>query len=292
MKRIRLKARAKINITLDIVARRDNGYHDVEMIMQTIDLYDRIILSKRQDSKIMIKTNLPYLPTDEKNLVYKIIQYFMDTYRISTGISVDLYKMIPVAAGLAGGSSDAAQTIIGLNKIYNLNLSTQEMLTIGSKFGSDIPYCILQGTALAKGLGDELELIHPFPKMYVVILKPRFSMSTATVYQNFDINEVTGITNTEAMVKAIEEEDTAYIYNHLYNVLETVTTKLHPTLVDMKERLLDLGAQGSLMSGSGPTVYGLFEDEKVAKEAVKLFRRERNMQFVYLTSIYNPKERI
>lgn len=291
MNKIRLKARAKINITLDIIARRENGYHDVEMIMQTINLYDRLILSKRQDSKIIIKTNLPYLPTDERNLVYKIIQYFMETYQVTTGISVDLYKMIPVAAGLAGGSSDAAQTIVGLNKLYELNLSLEEMLEIGGKFGSDIPYCIIQGTALATGLGDELTTLPPFPKMYVVILKPRFSMSTATVYQNFDLKNVTGITKTQEMVKAIENQDKSYICNNLYNILETVTTTLHPMIIQMKEKLLSLGASGSLMSGSGPTVYGLFEDEGLAKEAVKRFKKEKKMQFVYLTSIYNPTEK-
>ncbi len=290
MKEIRLKARAKINISLDIIGKRENGYHDVEMIMQTINLYDRLIMRKTKKPTIRIKTNLPYLPVDERNLVYKIIDYMRRQYSIREGLYVDLYKMIPVAAGLAGGSSDAAQTIIGMNKLFALGLTVEEMMDIGAMYGSDIPYCILQGTALATGLGEILEPLSPFPMMNVLIVKPKFSMSTASVYQQFDLSQVVHHPKTRKLIEAIDNSDKSYICDHLENVLETVTVKMHPELETIKQELSDLGANGVLMSGSGPTIYGLFWKQSEAEGALRRMKKERKIQFTYLTTVYNRKK--
>ncbi len=290
MKEIKLKARAKINITLDILGRRDNGYHDVEMIMQTVNLYDRLILRKIKNDKILIKTNLKYLPVDERNLVYKIIAYMKETYHLSGGVFVDLHKMIPVAAGMAGGSSDAAQTILGMNKLFDLKLSLDEMMKIGSMYGSDIPYCMVQGTALATGLGEEITYLEDFPSFHVLIVKPNFSMSTASVYQNFSLEDVDLHPQTAQVIEAINKGDRDKICHGLVNVLETVTPKIHPEINDIKKRISELGADGVLMSGSGPTVYGLFKDKKSAEKAHKTIKKDKNMQFVYLSTIYNRKK--
>jgi 4-diphosphocytidyl-2-C-methyl-D-erythritol kinase len=289
MKEIRLKARAKINISLDVIGRRDNGYHDVLMIMQTINLYDKLMLRKQKEDRITIHTNLHYLPTDERNLVYKIIHYFKVTYQIEDGVYVDLYKMIPVAAGMAGGSSDAAQTIIGMNKLFQLKLSLDEMLKIGEQFGADIPYCIIQGTALASGLGEELEILDPFPKTYVLIAKPRFSVSTPAVYQRYDQISHSEHPDTEALLDYIKAQDIKGICQNLGNVLESVTIEMYPEIEQIKAKMLGFGAEGSLMSGSGPTVYGLFTDKNEAEQAKKKLRKEHKLQFVYLTTIYNRK---
>jgi len=290
MREIKLKARAKINITLDIIGKRKNGYHDVEMIMQTINLFDRLIIRKIKRNKISIKTNLAYLPVDERNLVYKIIHYMKKTYHIEEGVFVNLYKMIPVAAGLAGGSSDGAQTILGMNKLFELNLTMDEMLGIGAKFGSDIPYCMIGGCALATGLGEKITLLEDFPDMHVLILKPKFSMSTAIVYQNFELNKVEIHPETKLVIKAIEENDTDIICDSLVNVLETVTSKIHPEINGIKNRVKKSGADGVLMSGSGPTVYGLFNNERAARGALRKFENEKTMQFAYLTTIFNRKK--
>ncbi len=291
MNEIRLKARAKINITLDIIGKRDNGYHDVEMIMQTVELFDQLIMRKTSKDKITIRTNLPYLPVDERNLVYKIIDYMRNKYSLSGGVFVDLNKKIPVAAGLAGGSSDGAQTIFGMNKLYNLKLLLEEMLEIGAKFGSDIPYCMIQGTALATGLGEKITYLDPFPEFYVVIVKPRFSMSTEVVYNNFDLGMVTEHPDTKAVINAISKGDKETICNNLVNVLETVTPQIHPEINVIKDRIKTLGAEGVLMSGSGPSVYGLFSDKHKAEVAVDELKADKKMQFVYLTSIYNRRKR-
>lgn len=289
MNTIKLKARAKINISLDIVGKRENGYHEVEMIMQTINLYDDMTLSKKDDDEITIKTNLTYLPTDRRNLIYQIIEYMKSEFNIKEGIHVDLFKRIPVAAGLAGGSSNGAQTILGMNQLFDLNLDTDTMLSIGQRFGSDIPYCMIQGTALATGLGEKIELLNPFPDFHVVLLKPKFGVSTATVYKGYNMNEAKKHPPTAALIEAIGNQDRTFICNNLVNVLESVSCKLHPEITMIKEQLIELEADGVLMSGSGPSVFGLFTDKVKAQVAVDVFKQSKQMQYVYLTTIYNIK---
>jgi len=289
MNEIKLKARAKINISLDIVGKRDNGYHDVEMIMQTINLYDDITLKKATTDDITIKTNLMYLPTDRKNLVYQIIEFMKKEYHISDGVYVDLFKRIPVAAGLAGGSSNGAQTILGMNELFELNLSMETMLSIGQKFGSDIPYCMISGTALATGLGEKIELLEAFPECHVVLIKPKFGVSTATVYKNYRLEEEKPHPKTKELIQAIVHQNLDFICDNLVNVLESVTCKLHPELNDYKDQLRLLGADGVLMSGSGPSIFALFKDRQLAQKASDFYRKNQQMQYVYLTTIYNVK---
>jgi len=289
MNEIKLKARAKINISLDIVGKRENGYHDVEMIMQTINLYDDISLKKVETDDITIKTNLMYLPTDRKNLVYQIIEFMKKEYHISEGVYVDLFKRIPVAAGLAGGSSNGAQTILGMNQLFELNLSMDTMLEIGQKFGSDIPYCMISGTALATGLGEKIELLDSFPVCNVVLIKPKFGVSTATVYKNYRLDEEKPHPKTKELVEAIVHQNLDFICDNLVNVLESVTCRLHPELIDYKEQLSLLGANGVLMSGSGPSIFALFKDRQLAQKACDFYKKNQQMQYVYLTTIYNVK---
>lgn len=289
MREIKLKARAKVNISLDIIGKRENGYHDVEMIMQTINLYDDLTMTKLDANEITIKTNLSYLPTDHRNLVYQIIEYMKQVYNIYDGVHVDLFKRIPVAAGLAGGSSNGAQTILGMNQLFELNLTMDAMLSIGQRFGSDIPYCMIQGTALATGLGEKITLLDAFPECNIVLVKPKFGVSTATVYKNYDINEDKIHPRTQDLIGAITAKDIDFICENLVNVLESVTCKLHPELNMIKEQLSELGANGVLMSGSGPSVFGLFKDKLLAEKARDSFKQKKQMQYVYLTSIYNIK---
>lgn len=289
MNSVRLKARAKINISLDVLGKRENGYHELEMIMQTINLYDKINMKKMDKDKIIIKTNVPFLPIDDRNLVYKIIQYMKEVYAIKQGVYVDLFKVIPISAGLAGGSTDGATTIQGMNDLFDLDLSLEEMLTIGKKFGTDIPYCLVGGTAIATGLGDEITYLDDFPDCFIVVVKPVFSMSTQYVYKNLDLNNITKHPDNELIIKAIQAGNLSDIANNLCNVLETVTTKQHPEINEFKKNMRKLGALGALMSGSGSCVYGLFKDEDLADEACIELRKHKSIKFAYKTTIYNRK---
>lgn len=289
MNKISIKARAKINISLDVTCKRPDGYHNVEMIMQTINLHDKLNIKKIRKDDIIIKTNLVFLPTNEKNLVYKVIKELKDAYSIKTGVFVDLYKVIPVAAGLAGGSSDAAAALIGMNKLFNLNLSIGELMEIGVKFGADIPYCLLRGTALAEGIGDQLTLLPPFPKCYIVIAKPNVNISTASVYNKLNFDEIQERPNTNLLIKGLEDGDLDLICNNLCNVLETVTIKDYPVIGELKEFMILGGAQGALMSGSGSTVFGIFKNKQKAFEVAHKLKLNDIARYVYTTTIYNRK---
>lgn len=288
MYRINIKARAKINISLDVLGKRPDGYHDVKMIMQTINLYDKINLKKIKGNQIKLQTNLPFLPIDKRNLVYKVIDYIKKEYDIKTGIFVDLFKVIPVAAGLAGGSSDAAATIIGMNKLFNLKMSTEDMMAIGTKFGADIPYCIMRGTALSEGIGEKLTPLKPFPKAHIVIAKPNISVSTAFVYGNLDVKGIKERPNTDAIIQGIEDGDLHGICKELGNVLETVTMKEYPVIKRIKDYMMDGGAIGALMSGSGPSVYGICEDKQTAYRLAHRLKVNNIAKFIYTTTIFNP----
>lgn len=287
MNTIRLKARAKVNMALDVVRRRKDGYHDVRMIMQTIDLYDKLTISKSDEPGIHIQTNLKYLPTDQRNLVYQIIEELMSLNNLPGGVEVDLYKMIPVAAGMAGGSTDAAAAIIGMNRLYELGMSKAKMKQFAKGFGADIPYCIDGGTVLAEGIGDEMTKLPDFPESYVVIAKPDFSVSTAFVYRNLQLNEETKHPRVDDMIVAIKAYRRDIIGALMSNVLEDVTVKEYPVIGEIKQQMMDAGAYGALMSGSGPTVFGLFDDKHEAAQAKRVMQQRKDIQFTYLTEIYN-----
>lgn len=255
-----VKAPAKINLTLDVLYKRPDGYHEVEMVMTTVDLADRILLEPRKDGNIVLTSNSSVIPTDDKNHAYQAAQLLKHTYGINEGVTITIDKEIPVAAGLAGGSSDAAATLRGLNQLWNLNLSIDTLAELGAKIGSDVSFCVYGGTALATGRGEKIEQLPPPPNCWVILAKPPISVSTASVYGGLSLDKVEH-PNTKEMIRALEEGNYELIYHTLGNVLESVTFQLHPEVKILKEQMKRFGADGVLMSGSGPTVFGLVDSE-------------------------------
>lgn len=289
MDKISLKALAKINLGLDVVRRREDGYHEVRMVMQTIHLFDRLNIEKTKDAGISIKTNLSFLPVNENNLIYKAGKLLMDEFNITEGVSVELDKRIPVAAGMAGGSTDAAAMLYGMNKIFDLGLSMQELKDRGVKIGADVPYCLMRGTALAEGIGEKLKSLPPMIKCPVLIAKPQISVSTKFVYENLKLDENTVHPDIDALIQDIKAKDLHEVCNHMGNVLETVTIPNYPIIDEIKKKMMCNGAIGAMMSGSGPTVFGLFEDEETAKKAYKEMKKSELAKQVYLKDIYNNR---
>lgn len=287
MDSIRLKARAKINIGLDIVSKREDGYHNMRMVMQTLSMFDKLNLKKLSGSNIEMKTNLSYVPANENNLCYKAAKLLLDEFNIKDGVYIELEKYIPVSAGMAGGSSDAAAVMVGVNKLYDLGLSVEELMKRGVKIGADVPYCLLRGTALAEGIGDELTRLSPFPECYVVVAKPSASVSTKSVFSKFRLDDVKQHPDIDGMIEAINAADLHQVAGKMGNVLETVTIGELPVINDIKAIMLDKGALNSLMSGSGPSVFGLYEDIKSAKDAFYELKRSRKAKQVFLTEIFN-----
>lgn len=287
MDNISLKALAKINLGLDVVRRRDDGYHEVRMIMQTINLFDRLEIKKIKESAIKIHTNLFFLPVNENNLVYKAAKLLIDEFGIQEGVSVGLTKKIPVAAGMAGGSTDAAAMLFGMNRLFGLGLSKKQLMERGVKIGADVPYCIMRGTALAEGIGDKLSPLPAMVKCPVLIAKPQISVSTKFVYQNLKLDDKTVHPDIDRLIEDIRNKDLNAVSDHMGNVLESVTIPNYPVISQIKEQMMDSGAVGSMMSGSGPTVFGLFDDSRTAQLAFGKIKRSGLAKQVYLTSIYN-----
>ena len=287
---ISLKALAKINLGLDVVRRRDDGYHEVRMIMQTIHLYDRLDIKRTKESGIQIQTNLSFLPVNENNLIYKAAKLLMDEFSITDGVSVKLDKRIPVAAGMAGGSTDAAAMLFGMNRLFSLGLTKRQLMERGVQIGADVPYCIMRGTALAEGIGEELSPLAPMVKCPVLIAKPSISVSTKFVYQNLKLDDATIHPDIDLLIEDIKAKKLYDIAAHMGNVLETVTIPNYPVIDEIKKHMLSHGAVGAMMSGSGPTVFGLFDDEATAKKAYKAMRSSHLARQVYLTSVYNNRK--
>ena len=255
-----VKAPAKINLTLDVLYKRPDNYHEVEMIMTTVDLADRIGLEPRTDGQIKIISTDRFVPNDERNFAYQAAKLLKDTYGITEGVSIKIDKEIPIAAGLAGGSSDAAATLRGLNEMWNLNLTMDELAEHGAKIGSDVSFCIYGGTALATGRGEKIKELPAPPTCWVVLAKPKIGVSTADVYGGLKLEGIKH-PDTKQMIDAIETQDYELVCKSLGNVLETVTFKLHPEVITIKEQMQRFGADAVLMSGSGPTVFGLVDSE-------------------------------
>lgn len=287
---ISLKALAKINLGLDVVRRREDGYHEVRMIMQTIHLYDRLDIKRTKESGIQIQTNLSFLPVNENNLIYKAAKLLMDEFSITDGVSVKLDKRIPVAAGMAGGSTDAAAMLFGMNRLFSLGLTKRQLMERGVQIGADVPYCIMRGTALAEGIGEELSQLPPMVKCPVLIAKPSISVSTKFVYQNLKLDDATVHPDIDRLIDDIRAKNLYDIAAHMGNVLETVTIPNYPVIDEIKKHMLSHGAVGAMMSGSGPTVFGLFDDEATAKKAYKAMRSSHLARQVYLTSVYNNRK--
>lgn len=256
---MKIKAYAKINIALDIVGKREDGYHLLRMIMQSIDLYDTIIIDK-VDSGIKLKCNKHYVPTDERNLAYKAAKLFIETYSINQGVEIDLVKNIPVSAGLAGGSTDAAGVLKLMNKIFNINASEEELKALGLKLGADVPYCISGGTALCEGIGEKITQLKPFKDKILVLIKPPFGVSTKEVYREFNLSKAIFHPKIEELIKAMEKDDIYFVSDNMKNLLENVTLKKHRVITNIKEEVKSNGSIGTMMSGSGPTVFAFFDD--------------------------------
>ena len=289
--RIQLKALAKINLGLDVLRRREDGYHEVKMIMQTISLHDDLEIRKTKTPGIQVKTNLYYLPTNENNLVYKAAKLLMDEFQIQDGVSIQLKKRIPVAAGMAGGSSDGAAVLWGINQMYGLGLSMQALMERGVRLGADVPYCIQRGTALAEGIGEKLSVLPPMPKCTILIAKPGISVSTKFVYENLHANDLKPEQHpdVDSMIEAMRQKDLGLLCSRMGNVLETVTIPAYPVINEIKRTMMDNGAIGSMMSGSGPTVFGIFDSPVAAKQAMKAVRAAKLAKQICLTTPYNVK---
>ena len=267
MNSIWINAPAKINLGLDVIRRREDGYHEVKMIMQSIRLFDRLTLAKSRTPGIHLSTNLSFLPTNEDNLVYKSAKLLLDAFDIKSGLDIRLDKRIPVAAGMAGGSTDAASCMLAINRLFGLKLSINQLMDMGVKLGADIPYCLLKGTALSEGIGEILSPLPKAPDCYVLIAKPGFHVSTRFVYANLKLDETTIHPDIDCMISCIRDNDLYGMCSHMANILETVTIPEHPEIETIKSTMRENGALGALMSGSGPTVFGIFDDFDKAKAA-------------------------
>ena len=284
---MKLRAYAKINLGLDVLRRREDGYHDVKMIMQTIQMYDMLEMEKSEQPGIHLTTNLSYIPVNENNLVYKAVKLLMDQYRIEEGITISLNKFIPVAAGMAGGSSDAAAALVGVNRMFQLGLTRQQLMKLGVKIGADVPYCVMRGTALAEGIGEKLTALPPMPQCYVLIGKPGISVSTKFVYTNLNLGPDTHHPDIDGMIQALQNGDLYGITDRMENVLESVTIPAYPVIDTIKDHMKAHGAVNAMMSGSGPTVFGIFDDKEKAEYACEKLRESMLTKQTFLTTVFN-----
>ena len=284
-----LKSLAKINLGLDVIGRRENGYHDVRMVMQTIYLYDDVTVKKTEEPGVVVKTNLSYLPVNEDNIAYKAAKMLIDEFGIEQGVEITLNKHIPVAAGLAGGSSNAAAVLVGMNRIFDLKLSQKDMMERGVKLGADVPYCVMRGTVLAEGIGEVLTPLPPMPKCYILIAKPGINVSTKVVYEKLDSKPIENHPDIDAIIEGLEQSDVYKVAESLGNVLEAVTIEDYPIIEDIKDAMKEAGALNAMMSGSGPTVFGIFDDKKVAKEAKEKIKAMGIAKQVYLADVHNAR---
>lgn len=289
MRQIELKALAKINLGLDVLGKRENGYHDVRMIMQSIYLYDDVKIERKTAPGIELSSNLFFLPTGDGNIAYKAAQMLIEEFGIEEGVRITLHKHIPVAAGMAGGSSNAAAVLFGMNRLFGLKLSRQELMERGVKLGADVPYCIMRGTVLAEGIGEELKELPAMPKCTVLIAKPPISVSTKVVYEALDACEIVRHPDIDGLMEALEKENLREVAAHMGNVLEDVTIPMHLEIAEIKQVMKDCGALNAMMSGSGPTVFGLFENKMAARKAQRVIREKELAKQVYVTNIHNAR---
>ena len=282
MNEYRIKAYAKINLGLDVVRRLENGYHEVKMVMQTVGIYD-VLDFQRTAGGIVITTDSGELPTNEDNLIYKAAKLMIEKYHITEGVKIHLEKHIPIAAGMAGGSTDAAATLKGMNRLFDLGCTLKDLMELGVNIGADVPYCVMGGTALAEGIGEKLTPLAPAPDCYVLVAKPDINVSTKYVYEHLDAQEIVKHPDIDGMVEAIAEESLQGILDRMENVLETVTVSAYPIIQKIKDRMKELGAINSLMSGSGPTVFGIFVEKDMARRAYDKLEEEQLAKQIFLT---------
>ena len=281
---MRLRAMAKINLGLDVLRKREDGYHEVRMIMQTIQMYDLLDIRKKEEPGISLSTNLPYVPSDERNLVYKAAKLLMDEFDIKEGLSMKLTKFIPVAAGMAGGSSDAAAAFVGVNRLFRLGLSEEELMKRAVQVGADVPYCVMRGTALAEGIGEKLTRLPGLPKCYVLVGKPG-----KLAYENLHLDQIQSHPDIDGMISDIENQDLHSLTAKMQNVFEPGIISQYPVIQEIKDLMEANGALKAMMSGSGPTVFGIFDDRSKLREATEALRNSHLAKTVFATQIYNKK---
>lgn len=291
MDKIKLKALGKINLGLDVLGKRPNGYHDVRMVMQTVYLYDQILLEKTDKEGISLETNLFYLPVNENNLAYRATKMLIDEFAIKEGVHISLEKHIPVAAGMAGGSSNAAAVLYGMNRLFQLGLTDQELMDRGVQLGADVPYCIMRGTVLAEGIGEKLTPLPAMPKCHVLLAKPPISVSTQKVYEKLDAQKVTKHPDIDGILLGLQTGDLKKITSSMGNVLENVTITEYPQIERIKDVMKEEGALNAMMSGSGPTVFGIYDDKMLARRAAARIREEQLAKQVHVTTMHNARRK-
>jgi len=287
MDEIRLKALAKINLGLDVTGCREDGYHLVRMIMQTIHLFDSVQMEKIAEPEIRLTTNIRFLPTDEHNIAYQAARLLMEEFKLNHGIRIDIKKCIPVSAGMAGGSTDAAAVLYGMNQMYELKLSHKQLAKRALTLGADVPYCLMRGTALAEGIGEKLTRLPAIPRCPVIIAKPGISVSTKWVYEMLSLDEQTQHPDIDQLITDIKQQNLKDMASHMGNILENVTVKEYPVIARIKENLMEHGALNAMMSGSGPTVFALFEERSKAREAADALRASGLARQIYVTTVFN-----
>ena len=285
---MRLRAMAKINLGLDIIGKREDGYHEVRMIMQTIRMYDVLEIRKKSSPGIFLSTNLPYIPCDERNLVYKAAKILIDEFHVEEGLSMKLTKSVPVAAGMAGGSSDAAAAFVGVNRLFHLGLSQEELMKRAVQVGADVPYCVMRGTALAEGIGEKLTRLPDLPGCYILIGKPGINVSTRTAYENLDLNEIRRRPDIDGMIRDIKNKDLYSMTGKMENVFEPGIMAKYPVIREIRDLMEKQGALKAMMSGSGPTVFGIFDDAGKMQNAARALKKSGLAKTVFATRTYKP----
>ncbi len=288
MEEIQLKAYGKINLGLDVIRKRPDGYHDLDMIMQTVGIYDDIIIKKTHTfGEIKVETDTEVLSNGKDNLAYMAVKTLFDEFDIHQGVKIHINKRIPIAGGMAGGSADCAATLIGINQMFELGLDTEALMKHGVKLGADVPYCVMGGTAIARGIGDVLTPLPAPPQCHVVIAKPPISVSTAYVYGRIRLEQIEKRPDIEGIAQSIRDGALKKMASLLYNVMEEVTVSEYPVIQKIEKILLEEGALNAIMSGSGPTVFGLFDDKEKAEKAVRTLEDKGLSQQLYLTGFVN-----
>ena len=282
---MRLRALAKINLGMDILRKREDGYHEVRMIMQTIQMYDVLEIRRVKKPGISLSVNYPYIPNDERNLVYKAAKLLMDEFQVKSGVDIRLEKFIPVAAGMAGGSSDAAAALVGINRLFKLGLSEKDLMDRAVNIGADVPYCVMRGTALAEGIGEKLTRITPVPDCFVLIGKPGINVSTKAAYESLQLDKITTHPDIDGMIKDIECGNLLAMTEKMGNVFEPGIIGKYPVIGEIKELMEAHGALKAMMSGSGPTVFGIFDDRKKMEAAAAALRESRLAKTVFATEV-------
>ena len=281
MNSIKLKSRAKINLSIDVLGKRLDGYHLVEMIMQTIDLFDRIKIFSLEEDKIIIESNSEDIPLNDSNIVYKAADLIKEQFGIKQGVRIYIEKNIPIAAGMAGGSSNAAAVLVGLNELWNLNLDKNELEDLGLKLGADVPFCIEGQACLAENIGEKLTHIQGLSQdAYILVCKPELFVSTKEIYEEVDAKIIEKRPDNKQLIQLLKDNDIKSLANNMYNVLEEVTKEKYPIIKDIEKIMMYNNSLGAMMSGSGPTVFGLYDNEKDAENCKKILLK--NFKQVYV----------